>query len=234
MIGEDWALISWEYWGPEKNFSAQYRLNDSESEEDWNTEFVNGSQNITLKGLKGGLCYRVRLVALGHHDQEFHHSKELLVTLPAVASRQVDIATQGWFIGLMCAIALLILILLIICFIQRNKGGKYPVKEKEDAHTDPEFQPMKDDDCTFVEYSDNEDHKPLKGSRSPSNGTVKRDDSDDSLVDYGEGGDGQFNEDGSFIGQYSGKSASRDTAEGHESSEAPSPIKAMNSLNSFV
>ncbi|XP_070762988.1 neuronal cell adhesion molecule-like isoform X9 [Enoplosus armatus] len=152
----------------------------------------------------------------------------------AVASRQVDIATQGWFIGLMCAIALLILILLIICFIQRNKGGKYPVKEKEDAHTDPEFQPMKDDDCTFGEYSDNEDHKPLKGSRTPSNGTVKRDDSDDSLVDYGEGGDGQFNEDGSFIGQYSGKSASRDTAEGHESSEAPSPINAMNSLNSFV
>ncbi|XP_073327727.1 neuronal cell adhesion molecule-like isoform X13 [Pagrus major] len=151
-----------------------------------------------------------------------------------VASRQVDIATQGWFIGLMCAIALLILILLIICFIQRNKGGKYPVKEKEDAHTDPEFQPMKDDDCTFGEYSDNEDHKPLKGSRTPSNGTVKRDDSDDSLVDYGEGGDGQFNEDGSFIGQYSGKSASRDTAEGHESSEAPSPINAMNSLNSFV
>uniref|UniRef100_A0A4W6FJG0 Neuronal cell adhesion molecule n=1 Tax=Lates calcarifer TaxID=8187 RepID=A0A4W6FJG0_LATCA len=152
----------------------------------------------------------------------------------AVASRQVDIATQGWFIGLMCAIALLILILLIICFIQRNKGGKYPVKEKEDAHTDPEFQPMKEDDCTFVEYSDNEDHKPLKGSRTPSNGTVKREDSDDSLVDYGEGGDGQFNEDGSFIGQYSGKSASRDTAEGHESSEAPSPITAMNSLNSFV
>uniref|UniRef100_A0AAQ4PSM5 Neuronal cell adhesion molecule n=1 Tax=Gasterosteus aculeatus aculeatus TaxID=481459 RepID=A0AAQ4PSM5_GASAC len=152
----------------------------------------------------------------------------------AVASRQVDIATQGWFIGLMCAIALLILILLIICFIQRNKGGKYPVKEKEDAHTDPEFQPMKDDDCTFGEYSDNEDHKPLKGSRTPSNGTVKRDDSDDSLVDYGEGGDGQFNEDGSFIGQYSGKSASRETAGGHESSEAPSPINTMNSLNSFV
>lgn len=49
---------------------------------------------------------------------------------PAVASRQVDIATQGWFIGLMCAIALLILILLIICFIQRNKGGKYPGEHK--------------------------------------------------------------------------------------------------------
>lgn len=49
-----------------------------------------------------------------------------LVLCPAVPSRQVDIATQGWFIGLMCAIALLILVLLIVCFIKRNKGGKYP------------------------------------------------------------------------------------------------------------
>uniref|UniRef100_A0AAY4EIJ2 Neuronal cell adhesion molecule a n=1 Tax=Denticeps clupeoides TaxID=299321 RepID=A0AAY4EIJ2_9TELE len=147
----------------------------------------------------------------------------------AMPSRQLDIATQGWFIGLMCAIALLILVLLIVCFIKRNKGGKYPVKEKEDAHQDPEIQPMKEDDGTFGEYSDTEDHKPLKGSRTPSNGTVKKDDSDDSLVDYGEGGDGQFNEDGSFIGQYSGKKE-KDTAEGNESSEAPSPVNAMNSF----
>lgn len=41
---------------------------------------------------------------------------------------QVDIATQGWFIGLMCAIALIILILLIVCFIKRSRGGKYPGK----------------------------------------------------------------------------------------------------------
>uniref|UniRef100_A0A3B3Y8W5 Neural cell adhesion molecule L1 n=1 Tax=Poecilia mexicana TaxID=48701 RepID=A0A3B3Y8W5_9TELE len=147
----------------------------------------------------------------------------------AVPNRQVDIATQGWFIGLMCAIALLILVLLIVCFIKRNKGGKYPVKEKEDAHQDPEIQPMKEDDGTFGEYSDTEDHKPLKGSRTPSNGTVRRDESDDSLVDYGEGGDGQFNEDGSFIGQYSGKKE-KDTHEGNESSEAPSPVNAMNSF----
>lgn len=77
--------------------------------------------------------------------------------------------------------------------------------------------------------SDTEDHKPLKGSRTPSNGTVRRDESDDSLVDYGEGGDGQFNEDGSFIGQYSGKKE-KDTHEGNESSEAPSPVNAMNSF----
>ncbi|XP_077121214.1 neuronal cell adhesion molecule isoform X15 [Ranitomeya variabilis] len=148
----------------------------------------------------------------------------------AMASRQVDIATQGWFIGLMCAVALLILVLLIVCFIRRNKGGKYPVKEKEDAHADNEIQPMKEDDGTFGEYSDAEDHKPLKkGSRTPSDRTVKKEDSDDSLVDYGEGVNGQFNEDGSFIGQYSGKKE-KEPVEGNESSEAPSPVNAMNSF----
>ncbi|XP_060543073.1 neuronal cell adhesion molecule isoform X10 [Pantherophis guttatus] len=154
----------------------------------------------------------------------------VIIMNEAKASRQIDIATQGWFIGLMCAVALLILILLIVCFIRRNKGGKYPVKEKEDAHGDPEIQPMKEDDGTLGEYSDVDDHKPLKkGSRSPSDRTVKKEDSDDSLVDYGEGVNGQFNEDGSFIGQYSGKKE-KEPAEGNESSEAPSPVNAMNSF----
>uniref|UniRef100_A0A3P8NBS5 Neural cell adhesion molecule L1 n=1 Tax=Astatotilapia calliptera TaxID=8154 RepID=A0A3P8NBS5_ASTCA len=196
---------------------------------EWKKEFANGSHSHTIKGLKPGTSYRVKVIAKDAADPTVHSTDEMLVTVPAVASRQVDIATQGWFIGLMCAIALLILVLLIVCFIKRNKGGKYPVKEKEDAHQDPEIQPMKEDDGTFGEYSDTEDHKPLKGSRTPSNGTVRRDESDDSLVDYGEGGDGQFNEDGSFIGQYSGKKE-KDTHEGNESSEAPSPVNAMNSF----
>lgn len=195
--------------------------------------------SVTLPNLQYGTRYKLYLRAKTAKGAGPAIPQEAITIMDeAMTSRQVDIATQGWFIGLMCAIALLILVLLIICFIQRNKGGKYPVKEKEDAHTDPEFQPMKDEDCTFGEYSDSEDHKPLKGSRTPSSGrTVKRGDSDDSLVDYGEGGDGQFNEDGSFIGQYSGKSAGPDAAEGEgpESSEAPSPATtAVNSMNSFV
>uniref|UniRef100_A0A672R3J0 Neural cell adhesion molecule L1 n=1 Tax=Sinocyclocheilus grahami TaxID=75366 RepID=A0A672R3J0_SINGR len=223
-MSEDGALISWEYWGLEKHLYVEYIIDNSD--EDWHKEKVNGSQFHVLKGLKKGLAYKVRVVARGHDDQAVHHSEELLVKVPAMVSPQVDIATQGWFIGLMSAIALLILILLIICFIKRNKGGKYPVKEKEDAHGDPEIQPMKEDDITFGEYSD-EDRKPLKGSRTPSSGTVKRDGSDDSLVDYGDSGDTQFNEDGSFIGQYSGRS-DRDAT--HDSSEPPSPVNAMNSF----
>lgn len=82
----------------------------------------------------------------------------------------------------------------------------------------------------LLSISDAEDQKPLKkGSRTPSDRTVKKDDSDDSLVDYGEGVNGQFNEDGSFIGQYSGKKE-KEPVEGNESSEAPSPVNAMNSF----
>ncbi|XP_078021505.1 neuronal cell adhesion molecule a isoform X9 [Epinephelus lanceolatus] len=185
---------------------------------------------VTLGNLNSSMLYKFYLSAKTIKGSGPVITEEAFTVMDTtVPSRQVDIATQGWFIGLMCAIALLILVLLIVCFIKRNKGGKYPVKEKEDAHQDPEIQPMKEDDGTFGEYSDTEDHKPLKGSRTPSNGTVRRDESDDSLVDYGEGGDGQFNEDGSFIGQYSGKKE-KDTHEGNESSEAPSPVNAMNSF----
>ncbi|XP_036061335.1 neuronal cell adhesion molecule isoform X25 [Onychomys torridus] len=188
----------------------------------------------TLKHLNFSTRYKFYFYAQTSVGSGSQITEEAITTVDegkmAMASRQVDIATQGWFIGLMCAVALLILILLIVCFIRRNKGGKYPVKEKEDAHADPEIQPMKEDDGTFGEYSDAEDHKPLKkGSRTPSDRTVKKEDSDDSLVDYGEGVNGQFNEDGSFIGQYSGKKE-KEPAEGNESSEAPSPVNAMNSF----
>ncbi|KAG7250523.1 hypothetical protein CRUP_006198, partial [Coryphaenoides rupestris] len=157
--------------------------------EEWTREAVNGSaRSHTIKGLKPGASYKVRVVT------------------------RVPQADSG-----------------VLVHSTDEELVSVPVKEKEEAHQDPEVQPMKEDDGTFGEYSDTEDHKPLKGSRTASNGTVRRDESDDSLVDYGEGGDGQFNEDGSFIGQYSGKKE-KDTHEGNESSEAPSPVNAMNSF----
>ncbi|XP_029682932.1 neural cell adhesion molecule L1-like protein isoform X1 [Takifugu rubripes] len=125
------------------------------------------------------------------------------------ASIHEGISTQGWFIGLMCAVALLTLIVLIACFVNRNKGGKYSVKEKEDLHPDVESQGMNDD--TFCEYSDN-DEKPLKGSQRSLSREIKAADSGDSLVDYGDE-DVQFNEDGSFIGEYAGRKEKRASSE---------------------
>uniref|UniRef100_A0A8C1JXN8 Neural cell adhesion molecule L1 n=1 Tax=Cyprinus carpio TaxID=7962 RepID=A0A8C1JXN8_CYPCA len=213
-------------WGPphERNGRLSGYTFKYQTEE---LDLPSNQSSLTLHNLPHSTRYKFYISARTQRGAGPTLTEEAVTVLDrAMVSPQVDIATQGWFIGLMSAIALLILILLIICFIKRNKGGKYPVKEKEDAHGDPEIQPMKEDDITFGEYSD-EDHKPLKGSRTPSSGTVKRDGSDDSLVDYGDSGDTEFNEDGSFIGQYSGRS-DRDAR--HDSSEPPSPVNAMNSF----
>ncbi|XP_036387188.1 neurofascin homolog (chicken) a isoform X16 [Megalops cyprinoides] len=156
-------------------------------------------------------------------------------TNEAYSKDQVDIATQGWFIGLMCAIALLVLILLIVCFIKRSRGGKYPVRDKKDLPLDSVDQKDQDGSFDYRKKSvptrpfrrSDEDNKPLQGSQTSLDGNVKE--SDDSLVDYGEGGDGQFNEDGSFIGQYTVKKDKEET-EGNESSEATSPVNAIYSL----
>lgn len=231
VVGSDFDSLTLE-WGPPHHrnghltgYSLKYQTVNSSADVGVleELELSSNHSSVTLHNLKHSTRYKFYISAKTVKGSGPALTEEALTIIQkAMVSPQVDIATQGWFIGLMSAIALLILILLIICFIKRNKGGKYPVKEKEDAHGDPEIQPMKEDDLTFGEYSD-EDHKPLKGSRTPSTGTVKRDESDESLVDSG---DTQFNEDGSFIGQYSGRSE-RGT---HESSEPPSPVNAMNSF----
>ncbi|XP_029449318.1 neural cell adhesion molecule L1-like protein isoform X2 [Rhinatrema bivittatum] len=130
------------------------------------------------------------------------------------------VSTQGWFIGLMCAVALLTLILLVVCFVHRNKGGKYSVKEKEDLHPDLEAESMKDEN--FGDYSD---EKPLKSSLQSLSMDMKCSESADSLVDYGDGEHGQFNEDGSFIGAYIG-SKGKETIEGNGNSTILYPIHA--------
>uniref|UniRef100_A0A674P783 Neural cell adhesion molecule L1 n=1 Tax=Takifugu rubripes TaxID=31033 RepID=A0A674P783_TAKRU len=74
-----------------------------------------------------------------------------------VTEVQPSFATQGWFIGVVSAVVLLLLVLLILCFIKRSKGGKYSVKDKEDGPMDSEARPMKDE--TFGEYSDLEEKR---------------------------------------------------------------------------
>uniref|UniRef100_A0A4W3IWW4 Neural cell adhesion molecule L1-like protein n=1 Tax=Callorhinchus milii TaxID=7868 RepID=A0A4W3IWW4_CALMI len=188
------------------------------------SEAVNVSKKFhILEGLEPGSEYSIRLMTKNWFDNTSIFEDVIETRGKAYAGIHGGISTQGWFIGLMCAIALLTLILLIACFIKRNKGGKYSVKDKEDARADPETQPMKEE--TFGEYSDNED-RPLKGSQQSLTEDVKPTGSDDSLAKYGEGGsEGQFNEDGSFIGQYSGNKENG-AVDGNESSTATSPVNA--------
>nr|XP_061802427.1 neural cell adhesion molecule L1-like protein [Nerophis lumbriciformis] len=171
-----------------------------------------------LEGLEGGSLYLFHLSACTRAGCGPPLSQESSTVTPArVAVQQRGISTKGWFIGTMCAVALLTLIVLIVCFMRRNQGGKYAgtpppgrqdmlamdkVKEKEDIHPEEQSQAMNDD--TFCEYSDS-DEKPLRGSLCSLDGDDAVGDSvsRDSLVDYADGG-GEFSEDGSFIGEYSG------------------------------
>ncbi|XP_056414061.1 neurofascin isoform X5 [Hyla sarda] len=217
-----WANITWVY---NVQMGTEVMVEYIDSNNMSRTVPVRGHppSAIQLSDLVPGMTYRVRV-----YSQEHHSVTSPFVTFEtnsAYTKNQVDIATQGWFIGLMCAIALLVLILLIVCFIKRSRGGKYPVREKKEVALGPEDQ--KDEDGSF-DYSD-EDNKPLQGSQTSIDGTIKQQESDDSLVDYGEGGEGQFNEDGSFIGQYTVKK-DKDETEGNESSEATSPVNAIYSL----
>ncbi|XP_027000960.1 cell adhesion molecule L1-like a isoform X2 [Tachysurus fulvidraco] len=107
-----------------------------------------------------------------------------------------SISTNSWFIGIMCAVALLTLVALIACFVTKNKGGMYSVKEKEDMR--PHLEPRGMNDETSCEYSDS-DEKPLKNSRPTLVGDIKEDSSSiDGSNDYGNE-DCEFSEDGSFI-----------------------------------
>ncbi|XP_032174095.1 neurofascin isoform X10 [Mustela erminea] len=216
-----WANITWKHnFGPGTDFVVEY----IDSNHTKKTVPVKAqAQPIQLTDLYPGMTYTLRVYS---RDNEGISSTIItFMTSTAYTNNQADIATQGWFIGLMCAIALLVLILLIVCFIKRSRGGKYPVREKKDVPLGPEDP--KEEDGSF-DYSD-EDNKPLQGSQTSLDGTIKQQESDDSLVDYGEGGEGQFNEDGSFIGQYTVKKDKEET-EGNESSEATSPVNAIYSL----
>uniref|UniRef100_A0A4W5LLT9 Neural cell adhesion molecule L1 n=1 Tax=Hucho hucho TaxID=62062 RepID=A0A4W5LLT9_9TELE len=137
-------------------------------------------------------------------------------TTEAYAREQVDLSTQGWVIGVMCAVALFVLILLVVCFIKRSRGGKYPVNLLLHANT-----------LIFGRGQTTVDTM------------MKRTDSDDSLVDYGDGREIEFNEDGSFIGQYTGHKErdDRDTEFSESrSQEAHSPMahSPMSPIYSFA
>uniref|UniRef100_A0A3B3TTK1 Neural cell adhesion molecule L1.1-like n=1 Tax=Poecilia latipinna TaxID=48699 RepID=A0A3B3TTK1_9TELE len=175
------------------------------------SELINSTQGFySLTGLQPGTEYSLRIL----HDNNTHWQEMLRTVGPVPSEMPGRFATQGWLIGLISAIVLLILILLILCLIKRSRGGKYAVKDKEKKEIDFDLQ---NKDETFGEYSDGDE------KRSDSQQSLCDDSklgSEDSLAEYGDSVDIQFNEDGSFIGQYSGRSA----AAPHGSSGPASPL----------
>uniref|UniRef100_A0AAY5EVQ5 Neural cell adhesion molecule L1.1 n=1 Tax=Electrophorus electricus TaxID=8005 RepID=A0AAY5EVQ5_ELEEL len=112
------------------------------------SEQVNSTQGFyQLQGLKPGTHYilEIRLY------NATYWSQDLMTSGPGrLLEVQSGFATQGWFIGLISALVLLLLIFIILCLIKKSKGGKYSVNSKEEGQVDSEARPMKDE--TFGEY----------------------------------------------------------------------------------
>ncbi|KAM4611095.1 neural cell adhesion molecule L1.1-like [Polymixia lowei] len=180
------------------------------------SDMMNSTQGFgLLTGLQPGTLYYFVIT----HNNSTHWEGQIHTTGPELSEVAGGFATQGWFIGLISAIVLLMLILLILCFIKRSKGGKYAVKDKEAGQVDSEARPMKDE--TFGEYSDGDEKRSVS---QPSLCVDSKLGSDDSLAEYGDSVDIQFNEDGSFIGQYSGRGP---VPHGNESSGPASPVNPV-------
>ena len=66
-----------------------------------------------------------------HIDTFLVNSHFLFSTISVVMeSSETSIAQAFWFIGMMVAIAVLILFLIVVCFFKRSRGEKYHGKLK--------------------------------------------------------------------------------------------------------
>ncbi|XP_078242687.1 neural cell adhesion molecule L1 isoform X3 [Pogona vitticeps] len=226
-IGENFTTIIWIPRQTQRELEVAVHIMSKTDKEDWRDvgKATSSQGSYIIPDLQPGKQYRVRL-AKDHRIGEVQTIWETdLETRGTVSESQKSLVAEGWFIGFVSAIVLVILVLVLLCFIKRSKGGKYSVKDKEDTQVDSEARPMKDE--TFGEYSDNEE-KPFTSSQPSLNGDIKALGSDDSLADYGGSVDVQFNEDGSFIGQYSGQKGKE--GGGNDSSGATSPTNVVTAL----
>ncbi|XP_048035111.1 neural cell adhesion molecule L1.2 isoform X3 [Megalobrama amblycephala] len=176
-IGETSVNLTWLSKERQRNvgFVIHYLRGDGKGK--WkHSEKVNSSQSFyTLQGLQPGSQYHLR-IDLGNKTI---WTDKIQTAGTLVMEKRDGFVTESWFIGLISALVLLLLVLLILCFIKRSKGGKYSVKEKEEGQIDSEARPMNNEG--FGEYSD------IEEKRTASQPSLCEDSklcTDDALDDY--------------------------------------------------
>ncbi|XP_064632101.1 neuroglian-like isoform X2 [Lineus longissimus] len=218
VVNVTWVPVSVD--GQRETFVLHYRKT---GQVEWTKQPpVTDTMWSNITGLEPGTRYEVRIMTTNGRNQEaITDLKE--VTTAGYAAVVGNVAKAGWFIGMMVAIALLLLILIVVCILKRNRGGKYPVQEKEKLRG-REFEPT--DEAKFGEYMrDGERDQPdIAKSSGSIDSAMKVDASDsDSMSEYAETDPCKFNEDGSFIGQYGGKKI-----------EATPDMNSPSALSTFV
>ncbi|XP_026272122.1 neuroglian isoform X2 [Frankliniella occidentalis] len=193
---------------PGSHFFVKYKLRGETKYEE--TPAETNEDFIILGGLRPGEVYEVKVVAVDGEFTSESHSEDVetfSVEGPMIQPKE-NVATAGWFIGMMLAIAFLLLVLIIVCIIKRNRGGKYAVHEREAAHGRHDYP----EEPGFHEYSQPLDNK-SHGRGSMGSELKHEPESDaDSMAEYGDGDTEGMNEDGSFIGQYGRKQRQGETS----------------------
>lgn len=152
---------------------------------------------INVDGLDPNSAYEVRVLSADGNLKTSSNVEIVSVDGGYIYRSIADpLADPAWLISLICAIALLLIIFFLVCFVKQNRGGKYLVHEKEVAlgrDTD-------DPEEGFDEYKGMHSSvtRPLRGASSLNS---LNESDEDSLTDF-EGDRSKFEEDGSFIGQY--------------------------------
>ncbi|KAJ8936475.1 hypothetical protein NQ314_012338 [Rhamnusium bicolor] len=124
-----------------KKGEPQYLTTPPEKNEDF----------LIVPGLETATIYDFVVTSVdGLHqtDSEPQEVSTYDVDGPIIRAKE-NVATAGWFIGMMLAIAFLLLVLIIVCIFKRNRGGKYAVHEREQANGRHDYP----DEGGFHEYS---------------------------------------------------------------------------------
>lgn len=135
----DWNILNF------LHFRMKDETNWLESKPEKNEDFQ------IIKGLDPDSVYEFRVVS-ADGDYTTESSTQEIDTNGVegpIKIRNENVATAGWFIGMMLAIAFLLLLLIIICIIKRNRGGKYDVHDRELANGRRDYP----DEGGFHEYS---------------------------------------------------------------------------------
>ncbi|XP_063242824.1 neuroglian isoform X3 [Bacillus rossius redtenbacheri] len=172
---------------PGSHFFVKYRQKGETIFQESEPEMI--EDFIIVRGLMQGEIYDFRVVAVDGDKMTESEPEEVetysVVEGPIIQPKE-NVATAGWFIGMMLAIAFLLLVLIIVCIIKRNRGGKYAVHEREAAHGRNDYP----EEPGFHEYSQPLDNK-SHGRGSMSSDPKQPPESDtDSMAEYGDGDTG--------------------------------------------
>lgn len=107
-------------------------------------------EDFTLvRGLEPNSMYIFAVVSVDGNELTESDEKEVETYAAATMKPRENMASAGWFVAMMLAVAFLILVLILVCVVKRNRGGKYVVHEREAANGRSDFP----EEPGFHEYS---------------------------------------------------------------------------------